>query len=58
MTSTAPPGPSASYDPRPVRSAVVYEKPSSVVRCEYVWRRTDRWIDFCWSTPGPVTPSR
>lgn len=41
-----------------VRSAVIYEKPRSVVRCEYVWRRTDRWIDFCWSTPGPVTPSR
>jgi len=41
-----------------VRSAVVYEKPRSVVRCEYVWRRTDRWIDFCWSTQGAVTPRR
>ena len=29
-----------------VRTAVVYEKPQSVVRCDYVWRRTDRWIDF------------
>src|SRR5881227_1793806 len=28
------------------RVAVLYEKPGSVVRCEYVWRRTDRWIDF------------
>ena len=27
-----------------VRSAVLYEKPRSVVRCDYVWRRTDRWI--------------
>ena len=32
-----------------VRCAVLYEKPRSVVNCEYVWRRTDRWIDFPWS---------
>jgi uncharacterized protein len=32
-----------------VRCAVLYEKPRSAVRCEYVWRRTDRWIDFPWS---------
>jgi hypoxanthine phosphoribosyltransferase len=38
-----------------VRSAVVYEKPQSVVRCEYVWRRTDRWINFPWSSEEPVT---
>ncbi len=38
-----------------VRSAVIYEKPRSVVSCEYVWRRTDRWIDFAWSSQGPVT---
>jgi uncharacterized protein len=36
------------------RVAVLYEKPRSVVRCEYVWRRTDRWIDFPWSSQGPV----
>ena len=36
------------------RVAVLYEKPRSVVRCEYVWRRTDRWIDFPWSAHGPV----
>src|SRR5438132_13404249 len=34
-----------------VRTAVLYEKPHSVVRCDYVWRRTDRWIDFPWSAP-------
>jgi hypothetical protein len=34
---------------REARVAVLYEKPRSVVRCEYVWRRTDRWIDFPWS---------
>ncbi len=32
-----------------VRSAVLYEKPQSSIRCEYVWRRTDRWIIFPWS---------
>jgi hypoxanthine phosphoribosyltransferase len=36
------------------RIAVLYEKPPSVVRCEYVWRRTDRWIDFPWSVDDPV----
>jgi hypothetical protein len=34
---------------------VLYEKPQSVVKCEYVWRRTDRWIDFPWSSRPPVT---
>jgi hypoxanthine phosphoribosyltransferase len=38
-----------------VRCAVVYEKSRSEVQCEYVWRRTDRWIDFPWSAAGPVT---
>src|SRR5213593_5176890 len=37
-----------------VRCAVLYEKPRSTVSCEYVWRRTDRWIDFPWSTDEPV----
>ncbi|MFC4002571.1 phosphoribosyltransferase [Prauserella oleivorans] len=37
-----------------VRCAVVYEKPASMVSCEYVWRRTDRWINFPWSTEPPV----
>ena len=37
-----------------VRTAVVYEKPRSAVRCDYVWRHTDRWIDFPWSSEPPV----
>jgi hypoxanthine phosphoribosyltransferase len=37
-----------------VRCAVVYEKPTSTVKSEYVWRRTDRWINFPWSTEAPV----
>ncbi len=36
---------------REARVAVLYEKPRSIVSCEYVWRRTDRWIDFPWSAP-------
>lgn len=30
-------------------------KPRSSVKCEYVWRYTDRWIDFPWSAEAPVT---
>lgn len=37
-----------------VKCAVIYEKPRSLVKCEYVWSRTDRWIDFPWSAPAPV----
>jgi uncharacterized protein len=37
-----------------VRTAVLYEKPRSAVRCDFVWRRTDRWINFPWSTPSKV----
>ncbi len=37
-----------------VRCAVLYEKPRSIVKCEYVWRRTDRWITFPWSADEPV----
>jgi hypoxanthine phosphoribosyltransferase len=44
-----------------VRVAVLYEKPPSIVACEYVWQRTDRWIIFPWSADEPValaTPAR
>lgn len=37
-----------------VRSAVIYEKPRSLIRCDYVWRRTDKWINFPWSSEPPV----
>src|SRR5580700_6662207 len=37
-----------------VRSAVIYEKPQSVIKCDYVWKRTDRWINFPWSSDRPV----
>jgi hypothetical protein len=37
-----------------VRSVVIYEKPRSVIKCDYVWRRTGRWINFPWSSDPPV----
>jgi len=37
-----------------VRTAVIYEKPQSLIKCDYVWKRTDRWINFPWSVEGPV----
>jgi hypothetical protein len=37
---------------------VLYEKPRSAVRCEYVWRRTDQWITFPWSADEPVQEAR
>lgn len=36
------------------RTAVIYEKPQSVIKPDYVWRRTDAWIDFPWSSEPPV----
>jgi hypoxanthine phosphoribosyltransferase len=36
------------------RTAVIYEKPASVIKCHYVWQRTDRWINFPWSSQDPV----
>ena len=37
-----------------VRSACIYEKSHSVVKCDYVWKRTDKWINFPWSDQPPV----
>ncbi|MGY3554146.1 phosphoribosyltransferase [Williamsia sp. R60] len=39
-----------------VRTAVLYEKPASVIKADYTWRYTDRWINFPWSTEPPITP--
>ena len=36
------------------RTAVLYEKSQSVIKSDYVWRRTDRWINFPWSSEAPV----
>ncbi|CAN5555631.1 phosphoribosyltransferase [soil metagenome] len=37
-----------------VRTGVLYEKSQSVVRCDYVWKRTDQWINFPWSDKEPI----
>ena len=37
-----------------VRTAVIYEKSHSVVQCDYVWKKTDLWINFPWSDKPPV----
>ncbi|MGW5226161.1 phosphoribosyltransferase [Nocardia niigatensis] len=44
-----------SYHVAEVRCAVIYQKPHSEVDCEYVWKRTDKWINFPWSVLPPVT---
>jgi uncharacterized protein len=41
-----------------VRSAVLYEKPRSVVVCEYKWKTTDLWIEFPWSDKPPVSEGK
>ena len=38
------------------RSAVLYQKPPSVIDCDYVYRHTERWINFPWSSEPPVWP--
>ena len=38
-----------------VRSAVIYEKPRSLIAPDYVWRRTDLWINFPWSSDPVIT---
>lgn len=37
-----------------VRTAVLYEKPHSVVRSDYTWKHTTLWINFPWSDKDPV----
>lgn len=36
------------------RCAVLYQKPQSIIDCAYVFKRTDKWINFPWSTDDPV----
>ena len=40
------------------RTAVLYEKPRSVIACDYVWKRTDEWIAFPWSSLPPLTTAK
>ncbi|MGI9597361.1 MAG: phosphoribosyltransferase [Acidimicrobiales bacterium] len=36
------------------RTAVLYEKPHSLVKCDFVWKKTSQWINFPWSTDPPI----
>ncbi len=36
------------------RMAVIYEKPWTVIHPDYVWKRTESWIDFPWSSTPPL----
>ena len=33
---------------------MLYEKPQSIIKADFAWRRTDRWINFPWSSEEPV----
>ena len=41
-----------------VRCAVVFEKPHTVLESDYVWKYTDKWVDFPWSSQGAVLVQR
>ena len=36
------------------RTAVLYQKPQSIITADYAWRQTDQWINFPWSSEDPV----
>jgi len=36
------------------RIAVIYEKPATTLRPDYVWKKTDHWIEFPWSIQPPL----
>mgnify|MGYP000927615541 FL=1 len=41
-----------------VRSAVIYEKPTTSVKPDFVWKSTSKWIVFPWSAQPPVAPDK
>lgn len=38
------------------KCAVIYEKPRSVIKPDFSWKITDKWINFPWSSLPVVTP--
>ncbi len=36
------------------RTAVLYAKPQSLLEPDFRWRRTERWINFPWSSEEPL----
>ncbi|WP_124039862.1 phosphoribosyltransferase [Neoactinobaculum massilliense] len=41
-----------------IRVAVLYEKSRSVIKPDYVWHHTDKWIAFPWSAQDPVNAEK
>lgn len=41
-----------------VRTVCLYSKPHTVLEPDFLWRKTDRWINFPWSVLPPVTAGR
>lgn len=37
------------------RSATIYLKPTSIIKPDYVFKQTDKWINFPWSVLPPIT---
>ena len=37
-----------------IKVAVLYQKPTSVIDCDFVWKPTSEWIAFPWSSLPPV----
>ncbi|MDT3766848.1 phosphoribosyltransferase [Gleimia hominis] len=40
------------------RSCVIYEKSRSIIKPDYVWAKTDKWINFPWSTLPVIKPDQ
>jgi hypoxanthine phosphoribosyltransferase len=38
-----------------VKSVVLYQKPTTIIKPDFTWRHTDMWIEFPWSAQPPVT---
>ena len=45
-------GDSAKVD---ARSATIYLKPTSIIKPDYIFKQTNKWINFPWSVLPPVT---
>lgn len=43
---------------RESKVAVLYEKPESIIQCDYVWRQAEDWVSLPWSELPPVTGAK
>lgn len=51
------PSPDGTITVTEARSACIYEKSRSLIKPDYVLKKTDKWINFPWSSQPPVTPN-